>query len=103
MLLILLEGLKNNFDLFEITNSSFVFGFLPNLCGVLLVKKVPKLEILTTLVLDFEVIKFKKIVRNSLLLSLDIRALEEILLQISRFPKLMIFRSKIRFQFQCQC
>ena len=37
MLLILLEGLKNNFDLFEIINSSFVFGFLPNLCGVFFV------------------------------------------------------------------
>ena len=91
MLLILLEGLKNNLDLFEITNSSFVFGFLPNLCGVLLVKKVPKLEILTTLVLDFEVIKFKKFVKKSLLLSLEIRALEEILLQISFFPKLIVF------------
>ena len=91
MLLILFEGLKNNFDLFEITNSSFVFGFLPNLCGVLLVKKVPKLEILTTLVLDFEVIKFKKFVKKSLLLSLEIRALEEILLQISFFPKLIVF------------
>ena len=60
MLLILLEGLKNNFDLFEITNSSFVFGFLPILCGVFLVKNVPKLDILTILDLDFEVIKYKK-------------------------------------------
>ena len=90
MLLILLEGLKNNFDLFEIINSSFVFGFLPNLCGVFFVKKVPKLDILTFLDLDCEVTRFKKFTKNSLLKSLERRALDEILLQISFFPKLMV-------------
>jgi hypothetical protein len=76
----LLEGLKNSFDLFEIIKSSFVFGFLPSLCGVFLVEKVPKFDILTILDLELMVTSFKKFNKNALLSPFEIRALEEILL-----------------------
>ena len=42
------EGLNNTTFLFEISFFSFVFGFLPILEFLVLKKKVPKFEILTT-------------------------------------------------------
>jgi hypothetical protein len=48
-----LEGFSVNLNLWEITNSSLVLGFRPNLWGVNFLKKLPKFDILIILELDW--------------------------------------------------